>query len=369
MKFQTTKSELLDAILFSSKAINPKISSYILSGVLLDVGSELNIFSTDLETSIKTTINVKIEEKGKAVVPAKILINILKSLNESKITLKLNKETNQVLLSSGKANFNLNTLSLEEYPAFPETTIKNPIKIELNKFKTLISKVQRAVSQDESRTILTGMLMEIENNDLTMVATDSYRLAIIKEKLKTINSDIKIVVPARVLESITKNDFKKYDLEIILEENQIVFYLKKENKTKNIIISRLLSGKFPQYKQLLPETMKHNIIIKKEKILEVVRRISSISQDNIPIKLIIEKGRIIITMDIKEIGSSSEDFIVSYGEEKMEISFNPSFLIDGIMMMDDKNIIFSIENPLKPVLLNSEKNEDMTYLLMPIRIS
>ncbi len=369
MKFQTTRSELLDAILFSSKAINPKISSYILGGVLLDIGTNLNIFSTDLETSIKTTVNVKIEEKGKVVVPSKILINILKSLNESKITLKLNKETNQLLLSSDKANFSINTLSLEEYPAFPETNIKNPIKIELNEFKTLISKVQRAVSQDESRTILTGILMEIENNSLTMVATDSYRLAIIKEKLKNENEDIKIVVPARVLESITKNDLKKYDLEIMLEENQIAFYLKKENKIKNIIISRLLSGKFPEYKQLLPEKMKHNIIIEKEKILEVTRRIASISQDNIPIKLIIEKSRMIVTMDIKEIGSSSEEFKISYGEEKMEISFNPNFLIDGVMMIDDKNIIFSIEEPLKPVILNSEKNENMTYLLMPIRIS
>jgi len=369
MKFQTTRSELLDAILFSSKAINPKISSYILSGVLLDVDQDLNIFSTDLETSIKTTISVKIEEKGKVVVPAKILINILKSLNESKITLKLNKETNQVLLSSGKANFNINTLSLEEYPAFPETNIKNPVKLELNEFKTLVSKVQRAVSQDESRTILTGILMEIENNNLTMVATDSYRLAIIKERLKNKNKDIKTVVPARVLERIKKNDFKKYNLEIILEENQIVFFLKKEDKIKNIIISRLLSGKFPEYKQLLPEKMKHNIVIEKEKILEVTRRIASISQENIPIKLIIEKGRMVVAMDIKEIGSSSEDFKISYGEEKMEISFNPDFLIDGVMMIDGKNIIFSIEEPLKPVLLNSEKNENMTYLLMPIRIS
>ncbi|MFC2145259.1 hypothetical protein ACFLQQ_02905 [Actinomycetota bacterium] len=180
---------------------------------------------------------------------------------------------------------------------------------------------------------------------------------------------MKIVVPSRVLDSITKNDFKKYDLEIILEENQIAFYLKKEDKIKNIIISRLLSGKFPEYKQLLPETMKHNIIIDKEKILEVVKRISSISQDNIPVKLIIEKSKMSITMDIKEIGSSSEDFEISYGEEKMEISFNPYFLIDGIIMMDDKNIVFSIEEPLKPVLINSGKKENMTYLLMPIRIS
>ena len=148
-----------------------------------------------------------------------------------------------------------------------------------------------------------------------------------------------------------------------------MFFLKKEEKIKNIIVSRLLSGKFPEYKQLIPEEMKHNILIDKEKILEVVKRISSISQDNIPIKIIIEKGKITAAMDIKEIGSSSEDFEAAYGEETIEIAFNPFFLIDGINMIDGKNIILSIEEPLKPILIKSEKDKDMLYLLMPVRVS
>lgn len=369
MKIQTTRSELLDLIIFSSKAISPKTSTFILSGVLLEADKELSVYSTDLETSIKSTMPVKVIEKGKAVVPAKIFINILKNLEESKINLELNKETNQVQITSENAHFNLNTLSLEEYPAFPEIKPKNPIKLKLDEFRNLISKVQRASSQDESRAILTGTLMEMEKENLTLVATDSYRLATIKQGLKIGEKEIKIVVPSKVLDSITKNDFKKIDLEIILEENQIVFFLKKEDKIKNIIVSRLLSGKFPEYKQLIPDKMKHNILIDKEKILEVVRRISSISQDNIPIKIIIEKGKITAAMDIKEIGNSSENFEAAYGEEKIEIAFNPFFLIDGITMMDGKNIILSIEEPLKPILIKSEKDKNILYLLMPVRVS
>lgn len=369
MRFQTTRSELLDLILFSSKAINQKTSTFILNGVLLETDKKLNVFSTNLETSIKSILDVKVEEKGKVVVPAKILINILKSLKESKIDIELNKKTNQIQIISDNAHFNLNTLLLEEYPAFPETKKQNPIKIKFDEFTNLISKVQRAASQDENRAILTGILMEIKNKELTLVATDSYRLAKINKELKTEGKEIKIIVPSKVLESIIKNDFKKTELEIVLEEKQIVFYLIKEGKVKNIIISRLLSGKFPEYKKLLPVEMKHNIIIEKEKILDVVRRISSISQDNIPIKLIIDKGKITAIMDIKEIGSSSEDFEIAYGEEKMEMAFNPYYLIDGINMMDGKNIILSIEEPLKPMLIKSEKNNNMVYLLMPIRVS
>jgi len=369
MKIQTTRNELLDLILFSSKAISPRTSTFILSGVLLEADKELNVYSTDLETSIKSTMQVKVVDKGKAVVPAKILINILKNLEESKITLELNKETNQVQITSDNAHFSLNTLSLEEYPAFPEINYKNPLKIKLDEFRGLISKVQRASSQDESRAILTGTLMEIENGSLTLVSTDSYRLATIKHAIQAGEKEIKIVVPSKVLESITKNDYKKIDLEIILEESQIVFYMKKEDRVTNIIVSRLLSGKFPEYKQLIPKNMKHDILVDKEKILEVVRRISSISQDNIPIRIIIEKGRITAAMDIKEIGSSSEDFEAAYGEEKIEIAFNPFFLIDGITMMDGKNIILSIEEPLKPILIKSEKDKNILYLLMPVRVS
>ena len=144
MRFQTTRSELLDLILFSSKAINQKTSSFILNGVLLEADEDLNIFSTDLETSIKSTLEVKIEEKGKAVVPSKVLISILKSLKESKINIELNKETNQIQITSENAHFNLNTLSLEEYPAFPDTKSQKPIKIKLEEFAALISKIQKA---------------------------------------------------------------------------------------------------------------------------------------------------------------------------------------------------------------------------------
>lgn len=369
MRFQTTRSELLDLILFSSKAINQKTSSFILNGVLLEADEDLNIFSTDLETSIKSTLEVKIEEKGKAVVPSKVLINILKSLKESKINIELNKETNQIQITSENAHFNLNTLSLEEYPAFPDIKNQKPIKIKLEEFAALISKIQKAASQDEGRAILTGVLIEIEEGNLTLVATDSYRLAKTNKELKTESEEIKIVVPSKVLESIIKNGFKKTDLEIVLEENQIVFYLKKEEKLKNIVVSRLLSGKFPEYKKILPEKMKHNIIIDKEKILDVVRRISSISQDDIPIKLIIEKGKIIAAMDIKEIGNASEEFEIAYGEEKMEMAFNPYYLIDGINIIEGKNIILSIEEPLKPIIIKSEKDINILYLLMPIRVS
>ncbi len=369
MKFQTTKNDLLNALLTTNKAIGPRASSFILGGVMINAGEALTIYSTDLETSIKCESKVRVINEGKTVVPSRILINILKSLEESKIELELDRETNKVKITCGKAFFSLNTMSIEEYPDFPEIKNENPLRIELKKFKNLLSKVQKAASLDESRGVLTGVLIEIEGDILSMAATDSYRLALIKEKLDTTAQNIKVVIPLKVLDSIVKSEYDKGDVKIYLEENQISFCLEEEKKGKNIIVSRLLSGKFPEYKQLIPKGLKHNIVIDKGKMLEVVKRISSISQDNIPVKLAFDKGKAAVSMNIREVGSSSEDFDVSYGDERIETAFNPEFLIDGINIMDGKNIILSIEEPLKPILIQSEKNKELIYLLMPVRVS
>jgi DNA polymerase-3 subunit beta len=369
MKFQTTKNDFLNAVLTANKAIGLRASSFILGGVMLDLQESLIVYSTDLETSIKCEAKVKVLEKGKTVVPSKILINILKSLEESKVDLELDKETNRVKITCGEALFSLNTMSIEEYPDFPEIKRENPLKIELKKFKNLLSKVQKAASLDESRGVLTGVLMEMEGGLMSMAATDSYRLALIKEKLSAGSQNIKVVIPTKVLDSIIKSEHDKGDVEIYLEENQISFCLAGGKEGENIIVSRLLSGKFPEYKQLIPKSLKHNIVVDKEKMLEVVKRISSISQDNIPIKLTFDKGKATVSMDIKEVGSSSEDFDVSYGEERIEIAFNPEFLLDGINIMDDRSIILSIEEPLKPIIITSEKNKELIYLLMPVRVS
>jgi DNA polymerase-3 subunit beta len=369
MKFQTTKNDLLESIIATSKAIGPRAASFILSGVMLDAGDKLVAYSTDLETSIKCVTKVKVIEKGKTVVPSRVLTNILKSLEESKVELGLERETNRVKITCGEARFSLNTMSIEEYPDFPEIKKGNPLKIDLKVFKGLLSKVQKAASLDESRGILTGVLMEIEGSLMRMVATDSYRLAMIKEDLSGGSQNIKVVIPTKVLDSIIRSEYEKGEIEICLDENQISFFMRGEKKGERVIVSRLLSGKFPEYKQLIPKNLKHNIVIDKEKMLEVVKRISSISQDNMPIKLIFDKGRTTVSMDIKEVGSSSEDFEVSYGEERIEIAFNPDFLLDGINMMDGKSIILSIEEPLKPIIIKSEKNKELIYLLMPVRVS
>lgn len=369
MKFQTTKNDLLNIVFATNKAIGLRATSLILGGVMMDVDENLVVYSTDLETSIKCSTKVKVLEKGKTVVPSKVLINILKSLEESKVEMELDRETNRVKITCGEALFSLNTMSIEEYPDFPEIKKENPLKVDLKIFKSLLSKVQKAASLDESRGVLTGVLMEIEGGLVRMVATDSYRLALIKENIGEGSQNIKVVIPTKVLDSIIKSEYEKGKIDIYLEENQISFFLAGEKKGERIIVSRLLSGKFPEYRQLIPKSLKHNIVIDKEKMLEVVKRISSIAQDNMPIKLIFDNGKATVSMDIKEVGSSSENFEVSYGEERMEIAFNPEFLLDGINMMDDKSIILSIEEPLKPIIIKSEKNKELIYLLMPVRVS
>ncbi len=380
MKFEITKNELLNKLNFASRVATSKSLISALSGILIEADDMLNIYSTDLETSIKSSLKAKIIEKGRAVVPAKIFINILRNFPESKVSVALDINTNQLKVMCEKSVFNLNTFAIDEYPEFPTTYEKTKFKIDFDIFKKLLNKVIKSASGEESRAILTGILIEVDNSSLDeeekssssyikMVGTDSYRLAFIEEKIDYSGEPIKVVVPNKVLDNIVKSDYAGKTTEINIEENQISFSLVNEDGTETTIISRLLSGKFPEYKQLIPKEFRHNIILDKDKVSEVVKRTSSISQDNIPIKIEIGDGKMYVSMNIKEIGSSNDEVDIAYADEKIEIAFNPYFLIEGINMLDEEKFIFSVEESLKPVLIRNVKSKNLIYLLMPIRIS
>jgi DNA polymerase-3 subunit beta len=370
MKIQTTRDSLLNKILFVSKAISPKVSNFILSGIMLETNeTELNIYGTDLETNIKSSIKVKVEKSGRVVVPSRILVNVLRSFPESKIDLELLNDTNELLVRCQKANFRLNTFSLEEFPQFPAINKKNSLKLKIEDIRYLVSKVQKACSTDESRIILTGVHINLSKDLIKLAATDSYRLSVSQNNITYKGEPTTVVVPSRVLDTVSKSEVTKGEIEINIEDNQISFKTSGENGLDTTIISRLLSGKFPDYEKLIPQSFNHNIVIEREKMLDVIKRISSISQDNIPVRIDIEKGRVTVSMNIREIGSSSEDFEVGYGEEKIQIAFNPEFLIDGLNTIEGDKIILSIVEPLKPIMIKSEKKDDVIYILMPIRIS
>ena len=380
MKFEITKNELLNKLNFASRVATSKSLISALSGILIEADDVLNIYSTDLETSIKSSLKAKIIEKGRAVVPAKIFINILRNFPESKVSVALDINTNQLKVMCEKSVFNLNTFAIDEYPEFPTTAEKTKFKIDFDIFKKLLNKVIKSASGEESRAILTGILIEVDNSSLDeedkssssyikIVGTDSYRLAFIEEKIDYLGDPIKVVVPNKVLDNIVKSDYTGKTTEINIEENQISFLLANEDGTETMIISRLLSGKFPEYKQLIPKEFKHNIILDKDKVNEVVKRTSSISQDNIPIKIEIGDGKMYVSMNIKEVGNSSEEVDIAYAEGKIEIAFNPYFLLEGINMLNEEKFIFSVEESLKPVLIRNVKAKNLIYLLMPIRIS
>jgi len=381
MKFQSTRNDLLNKLNFASKIATSKSLISALSGILLEASDKLYIYSTDLETSIKSSINANIIEQGRAVVPAKVFISILRNFPESKINVELDINTNQLKVQCDMSIFYLNTFAIDEYPEFPRTSDKIKFSIDFNIFKKLSSKTIKAASGEDSRAILTGVLIEIEKREssdpssqikssyIKMVGTDSYRLSYVEEKIDYSGDPIKVVVPSKVLDSIIKSDFSGKIMDINIEESQISFTLKDSEDSQTMVISRLLSGKFPEYSQLIPKEFKHNIILNKEKVLEVIRRISSIAQDNIPVKIELVNGKMMASMNIKEVGSSSEEFEISYGDEQIDIAFNPSYFIDGVSMIESESLLFSIEESLKPVLIKHVDSGSFLYLLMPIRIS
>jgi DNA polymerase-3 subunit beta len=282
MKFQSTRNDLLNKLNFASKIATSKSLISALSGVMLEASDKLYIYSTDLETSIKSSINANIIEQGRTVVPAKVFISILRNFPESKVDVELDINTNQLKVRCDKSIFSLNTFAIDEYPEFPRASEKTKFSIDFDVFKKLAGKAIKAASSEDSRAILTGVLIEIEkkesgiedqqnsSNFIKMVGTDSYRLSCVEEKIEYQGDPIKVVVPSKVLDSIIKSDFNGKAMDVNIEESQISFTLKDSEESGTVIISRLLSGKFPEYKQLIPKEFSHNIILNKDKVLEVI---------------------------------------------------------------------------------------------------
>lgn len=376
MEFECLKSDLLNAIQITQKAISNKNIIPVLSGILLQTKeNKLFLDASNLEMSIKNSFEINNKENGSTVVPARIFFDIVKNLPESNIKLKYNDEKKQLTLNCNNSEFNVNCFIMSDFPQILEEETKKEIIIESEKIIKSVNKVIKAVSKDESRQVLTGIFMKINNDEIEMVSTDSYRLAVYKEKINksdenldaTVGINIEIILPTKILDELVKilSSEKAEKTSIKFMENQVIF------KFKNIcIFSRIIEGQFPNYNQLIPENNKINLRINRQELIDVIKRVSLFSQGNNPIKLFLKDKKITVSAVSQDLGEAVE-YIEIEGdniEEELNIAFNSQYLLDGLQVLEDENIIFEINDSLKPALIKSENDKNYLYLIMPVRI-
>jgi len=368
MKLKTTKKDLVEALSVSARATSTRSALQALSGVLLEAGSSGTVVrATDAEISLELSLAAEVELPGEILVPGRLLADVSKTLPDGDVTLATREAEGDLEIRAGSSKFHLRLLQAEDFPKFPDSS-GDQVSLDAEAVASTIGRVAGAASTDEGRPVLTGVFMTAEGNSMTMVATDSYRLAVKTTELSSaVTSAIEANVPARALRELSRlidsvdGDTK---LDLWLGENQAVF-----GCAGTRLASRLIDGQFPNYKQLIPDKFDHEVTINRDELLEVVRRVSQLAQRNAALKLAFSDGELTISAETQDLGDASESMPVAFKGDPLEVGFNPDFVRAGLESIEGDEILFKLISPLRPGLLEPTDGDDFSYLVMPIRLN
>ena len=369
MKILCEKKEFFRAMQLVQAAISTKGTLPVLMNVLLEAEEEkVRLTATDLEVTMLCVFNASVQKKGAITMPGKKLFEILRELPEGEVNLEVNSN-NIIKLNSGNAEYKMAGIAGEEFPVIPEFSDAKAQNVKKEIFAGMIKKTRFAVSTDETRQILCGILMMVEKGKLKMVATDGRRLSYIAKSVpendKTAQS-IKVVIPAKAVNELTRMlEFLPTEamVKIDVKETQICF-----NANDITLISRIIDGHFPNYEQVIPKESKIKINLKTQALLQATKRVALMAGDKTGhVKYSLEKNQLTISAKTQEIGEAQDRLDIEYSGEPMEIGYNPAFIIDVLNNADSEDIVFELTNALNPGVIRLPK-DDYLAVIMPMRV-
>ena len=369
MKIITTKDSLLKGIQIVQNAVSAKAVLPILSNILIEAKKDLKLTATDLEIGISVKVEGEVLEEGAITVPAKKLSEIIKELPpQTPIHISL-KKGQSITIESGKSYFRLVGLLKDDFPQLPEFPAHNVKNVDLVKIpqkilKDMIQLTSFAISHDETRYVLNGILFSFKEKSLKLVATDGRRLALVEKSIADMGSIKKdAIVPSKTIQELQRNLTEEGDVTLCFKENQLQI-----NIGQVLITSRLIEGEFPNYDQVIPKKVREEFKINTQEFLQAARRASILtSQESQSVKINIIKDRLIITKNTPELGEVREELEVNYKGGELAIGFNPTFLIDVLKNVENENVDFGFIDPEKPAVIRS--GEDYTYIVLPMQVS
>lgn len=366
MKLSINQSELANALSIVQKGLSSRSTLPVLSGILLEAeGDSLVLQATDLELSIRFSCAALVEEPGKAVVPGKLFTDIVRSFPDAAVHLEC--DSTQAAITCDATSFTLKTLPAQDFPAFPEVDVEQRIEIPFARFSSMVKRVARVVSRDESRAILTGVLITLEDGKLRMVATDSFRLAITEADLPEGGSaDFQAVIAGAFLLEIASLPKTASAISLALAENQIVVTC-----DDTVFINRRIEGNFPNYKQLLPDACTTKAVFEVERLAAAVKRVSLLGAgtSSVSLDLNVATQTTQISCAQQDVGSAQETVKSEIEGEDVEIAFNYNYVMDGLNAVHGDEVTVEIQSSFKPGIFRTEGEESYLYLLMPIRIA
>jgi DNA polymerase III subunit beta len=369
LKLTVSRETLLAKLGVAVRGASTRSAIQTLAGVLIRVeDGRAELEATDMELGVRVAIEPSSAEPGVAVVPGRLLLDVVRSLPAEEISLEYRSAQQDVEVVSGSARFHLRTLPPEDFPKLPEVPAEGVIRVPSTAFVDTIARVARAASRDETRPHLTGVLVTATGRELRMVATDSYRLSVKETQLDdALEGSLEANVPARTLQELGRvaGGAAADTIGVAALENQVVFTV-----DDVVLSSRLVEGRFPNYQQLLPESYEHELRVARDELLEVVRRVGLLAQKNAPLRLRFSEGTLDVSAQTPDVGEASEALPIPFAGEPLEIGFNPEFFRDGLESAETDELVLKLISPLRPGLIQSgDEGSGFVYLVMPIRLN
>ena len=364
LRISASKDELTAKLATVARGVSTRTAVLVLGGIQLRAeGGQLHLAATDMEVSLRASLDAQVAGEGTVVVPGRLLLDIARSLPESEVTIEHRPEEAVVVIAAGSANYRLHTYSAEDFPRLPEVDTATLHAIDRDALVETVARVGRSASRDESRPVLTGILVRFEPGKIVMAATDSYRLAVKETPVDGALPELEAIIPARALQELSRIAVGADEVQLGLQENHVVF-----GADGIWLTTRRIDGQFPNYRQLLPEQFEHELTLPREELLDVVRRVSLMAQRNSPLRLRFADGELTVSAVTQDIGEARESLPAPYTGDAMEIGFNAEFLRDGLESVDSDSVKFKLISPLRPAVLEGEA-DDYVYLIMPIRLA
>ena len=368
MKLTIGQEEFITGLQSVQNVVSTRTTLPILSNVLLNaVGDRLTLTATDLDVTISKTVEAKVEIDGSFTMPVKKLLSIAREVGGSQIEMDVSK--NQCSIKSGSSAYRVNGLPAEEFPPIPNFSGQTTIQMPQDTVKTMLRRTSFAVSTDENRYVLNGLYLSFKENKLTMVATDGRRLALAEEDVELQdNNPLEVIVPTKAVQELSRLLGDKGDVEIQITENQVSFGLKENDGTGSLIVSKLVEGAYPNYKQVIPSESKHRVTLDKEELFHALRRAEIMTSDKAnSVKLTFSENNLTFTANSPEVGESRETMAIKYGGEETSIAFNPQFFIDPLKALEEDEVHFEFTDQLSPGVV--KVNHPFLYVIMPMRTS
>jgi DNA polymerase-3 subunit beta len=369
MNLTIAKEKLLHGLQAVQNVVSTRTTLPILSNVLMKAeGNKLEFTATDLDVTINCAVEATVKKKGATTIPVKRFFGVVRELASPEIELEVD-EKHACSIRAGASFYKINGLSADEFPPIPKFKEDKKVIVPQDKIKSMLRKTSFAISTDESRYVLNGIFVILKEHKMTMVATDGRRLALVDEEVDIPeNSQGEFILPTKAVNEITRLLGEKGDVEMKFSENQVSLSLADEKGNAAVVISKLVEGNYPNYKQVIPSDTKERVALPREEMLAALRRAQIMTSDKAnSVKFAISRNNLAITANSPDVGEARETLAINYKGKDLQIAFNPAYLIDPLTVLTEDEVFLELIDELSPGVLKI--NGPFLYVVMPMRLS